>query len=61
MAVAFPADLLSRVGYFGPASGAASAFKRLSRGLDVPIVRVVASRPGLDAVMETMRSCRPLK
>tara|TARA_Y100000590_G_scaffold227562_1_gene256862 strand:- start:34 stop:1077 length:1044 start_codon:yes stop_codon:yes gene_type:complete len=61
MADAFPADLLSRVGYFGPASGAASAFKRLSRGLDVPIVRVVASRPGLDAVMETMRSCRPLK
>ena len=43
---AFPVDLALQVGYFGPASGAAAAFRRLAEGLDTAIVRVVAARPG---------------
>jgi alkanesulfonate monooxygenase SsuD/methylene tetrahydromethanopterin reductase-like flavin-dependent oxidoreductase (luciferase family) len=56
---AFPRDLLRRVGYYGPADGAAAEFRRLAEGLDVAIVRVVASRPGPDAVVATMRAFRP--
>lgn len=53
------ADLLQDVGYYGPASGAAAAFRRLSQGLDTAIVRVVAARPGLDSVLAVMRACKP--
>ncbi len=56
---AFPDEILNAVGYFGPAEGAADAFARLARGLDTAIVRVVASRPGLDSVRAVMRACRP--
>lgn len=59
VADALPTALLRRVGYFGPADGAAEAFRRLAHGLDTAIVRVVASRPGVDAVVATMRACRP--
>lgn len=56
---AFPRELLRLVGYYGPASGAAEAFRRLARGLDVAIVRVVAARPGSESVEAVMRACRP--
>jgi alkanesulfonate monooxygenase SsuD/methylene tetrahydromethanopterin reductase-like flavin-dependent oxidoreductase (luciferase family) len=56
---AFPRDLLTMVGYYGPAAGAAAAFRRLSQGLDTAIVRVVPVRPGPDAVAAVMRACRP--
>ncbi len=56
---AFPRDLLRKVGYYGPASDAAAAFRELARGLDVAIVRVVPSRPGPEAAIATMRACRP--
>ena len=46
---AFPIELAELVGYFGPASGAATAFRRLAEGLDTAIVRVVAARPGLES------------
>ena len=46
LARALPDELLTAVGYAGPASGAAAAFKRLSQGLDVAIVRVLVARPG---------------
>ena len=59
MADAFPPRLLERVAYYGTADGAAAAFRRLSRGLDVAIVRVVAARTGADSVLSTMRACRP--
>ena len=59
VATAFPEHLLRAVGYFGPASGAAAAFKRLAQGLDTAIVRVVASRPGLESVRAAMRACAP--
>ena len=56
---AFPDEILNAVGYFGPAEGAAEAFARLAQGLDTAVVRVVAARPGLDAVRAVMRACRP--
>ena len=55
----FPRELLQRVGYFGPAAGAASAFKRLAGGLDLAIVRVVAARPGVESVLAVVRACMP--
>ena len=56
---AFPPELARRVGYFGPAAGAADAFRSLAAGLDVAIVRVVPARPGPDAVIDTIAACRP--
>ena len=56
---AFPGELARRVGYYGPAKGAAEAFQALADGLDIAIVRVVAARPGGDAVVATMRACLP--
>jgi alkanesulfonate monooxygenase SsuD/methylene tetrahydromethanopterin reductase-like flavin-dependent oxidoreductase (luciferase family) len=59
---AFPVDLASQVGYFGPASGAAAAFRRLAEGLDTAIVRVVAARPGQeDSIRAVMEACQPSK
>ncbi len=56
---ALPDDLLLSVGYVGPPDGAAEALRRLSRGLDAAIVRIIAVRPGPDAVRVAMRACRP--
>lgn len=59
VADAFSPDLLRQVGYYGPADGAAAAFRHLAQGLDLAIVRVVAARPGVDSVLAAMRACRP--
>lgn len=59
LADAFPEDLLNRIGYYGPAKGAAAAFKRLAQGLDTAIVRVVVARPGEAAIRACMRACAP--
>jgi len=57
LARAVPAEMLSAFGYAGPAAGAAAAFRRLSAGLDVAIVRVLVARPGdLEGVRATMRA-----
>ena len=56
---AFPPDLVRQVGYYGPPSGAAAAVRRLAEGLDLAIVRVIAARPGAEAVLATMQACRP--
>ena len=56
---AFPVDLALQVGYFGPAAGAAAAFRRLAEGLDTAIVRVVAARPGQEAITAVMEACQP--
>jgi alkanesulfonate monooxygenase SsuD/methylene tetrahydromethanopterin reductase-like flavin-dependent oxidoreductase (luciferase family) len=56
---AFPVELARLVGYFGPASGAAAAFRRLAEGLDTAIVRVVAARPGVEAITAVMEACQP--
>lgn len=57
---AFPRDLLQAVGYYGPAAGAAAAFRRLAEGLDTAIVRVVPARSGAESVRTVMRACRPV-
>jgi len=59
LAEAFPAELLRKVGYYGPPEGAAAAFGRLAGGLDLAIVRVVPARPGPEAVAKVMRACAP--
>jgi alkanesulfonate monooxygenase SsuD/methylene tetrahydromethanopterin reductase-like flavin-dependent oxidoreductase (luciferase family) len=58
---AFPVDLAQLVGYFGPASGAGAAFRRLAEGLDTAIVRVVAARPGTESVSAVMEACQPAR
>jgi alkanesulfonate monooxygenase SsuD/methylene tetrahydromethanopterin reductase-like flavin-dependent oxidoreductase (luciferase family) len=52
-------DLLLKVGYFGRPAGAAAHFRRLAEGLDTAVVRVIAARPGTDAVVLAMEACRP--
>ena len=54
---AFPRELLRQVGYYGPPSGAAEAFRRLADGLDLAIVRVVPTRQGPSAALTTMQAC----
>jgi alkanesulfonate monooxygenase SsuD/methylene tetrahydromethanopterin reductase-like flavin-dependent oxidoreductase (luciferase family) len=59
VADAFPLEILQTVSYCGSADGAARAFKRLAKGLDTAIVRVVAARPGVESVRAVMEACRP--
>jgi alkanesulfonate monooxygenase SsuD/methylene tetrahydromethanopterin reductase-like flavin-dependent oxidoreductase (luciferase family) len=56
---AAPDELLQAVGYYGPASGAPSAYARLSTGLDETVVRVVTVRPGPEPVLATMSALTP--
>jgi alkanesulfonate monooxygenase SsuD/methylene tetrahydromethanopterin reductase-like flavin-dependent oxidoreductase (luciferase family) len=57
-----PSELLLRVGYFGKPAGAADALRRLSRGLDEAMVRLIcppARRGDLDAAVASIRACQP--
>lgn len=56
---AFPVELARLVGYFGPAKGAAAAFRRLAEGLDTALVRVVRARPTLESTIAVMEACKP--
>jgi len=57
LASAVPDELLTALGYAGAASGAAAAFKKLSQGLDVAIVRVLVVRQGsIEGVRAAMRA-----
>ena len=58
---AAPDELLSSVGYFGPAGGAASAYARLSAGLDETVVRIVSARPGLEPVVAALEALTPAR
>jgi alkanesulfonate monooxygenase SsuD/methylene tetrahydromethanopterin reductase-like flavin-dependent oxidoreductase (luciferase family) len=59
LVAAVPDELLTTVGYYGPAAGAPQAYARLSAGLDETIVRVITTRPGLDKVLETLDALTP--
>jgi alkanesulfonate monooxygenase SsuD/methylene tetrahydromethanopterin reductase-like flavin-dependent oxidoreductase (luciferase family) len=59
VAEAFPPELLQQVGYYGTPDGAAKAFHRLAKGLDVAVVRVIAARPGMGSVLAALQACRP--
>jgi alkanesulfonate monooxygenase SsuD/methylene tetrahydromethanopterin reductase-like flavin-dependent oxidoreductase (luciferase family) len=55
-----PAELALRVGYFGKPAGAADALRRLSRGLDEAMVRLISVRRGdLEACLTAVRACAP--
>ncbi len=56
---AIPPELLLHVGYYGKSDGAAAAMRRLSRSLDMPIVRIIPSIPGPGSIQAVMRACRP--
>jgi alkanesulfonate monooxygenase SsuD/methylene tetrahydromethanopterin reductase-like flavin-dependent oxidoreductase (luciferase family) len=56
---AAPDDLLTSVGYYGPAAGAPSAYARLSTGLDETVVRVITTRPGPEPVLAAMSALTP--
>jgi len=56
---AAPDELLTAVGYFGPASGAPDAYAKLTPGLDESVVRIVTARPGLDPVVAAMAALTP--
>ncbi|HET9898802.1 MAG TPA: LLM class flavin-dependent oxidoreductase [Streptosporangiaceae bacterium] len=58
---AAPDELLSAVGYYGSAQGAAEAYARLSRGLDETVVRIVTARPGLGPVVAAMEALTPAR
>ena len=59
LATAAPDEMLRSVGYFGPASGAASAYAKLSAGLDETIVRIITARKGTAPVIEAMEALTP--
>lgn len=61
LADAFPEAMLTRIGYYGPAKGAAAAFKRIAASLDVAIVRVVVARPGEAEIRACIQACAPGK
>jgi alkanesulfonate monooxygenase SsuD/methylene tetrahydromethanopterin reductase-like flavin-dependent oxidoreductase (luciferase family) len=54
-----PDELLTAVGYYGAAAGAASAYARLSAGLDETMVRVVTASRGLDPVVYALEALTP--
>jgi alkanesulfonate monooxygenase SsuD/methylene tetrahydromethanopterin reductase-like flavin-dependent oxidoreductase (luciferase family) len=61
LVAAAPDELLRAVGYYGPADAAATAFARLSSGLDESIVRVVTARPGLAPVVAALEALTPAR
>jgi alkanesulfonate monooxygenase SsuD/methylene tetrahydromethanopterin reductase-like flavin-dependent oxidoreductase (luciferase family) len=56
---AFPPELCLAVGYFGKAEGAAAHFRKLAEGLDIALVRIVVSKPGMAAARAVIRACAP--
>jgi alkanesulfonate monooxygenase SsuD/methylene tetrahydromethanopterin reductase-like flavin-dependent oxidoreductase (luciferase family) len=56
-----PDEMLSAVGYYGPADGAPAAYARLADGLDETMVRIVTARPGLEPVVAAMEALTPAK
>jgi alkanesulfonate monooxygenase SsuD/methylene tetrahydromethanopterin reductase-like flavin-dependent oxidoreductase (luciferase family) len=55
----FPKEMCLAVGYFGKAEGAAAHFRKLAEGLDIALVRIVASKPGMDAGRAVIKACAP--
>jgi alkanesulfonate monooxygenase SsuD/methylene tetrahydromethanopterin reductase-like flavin-dependent oxidoreductase (luciferase family) len=61
LVAATPDALLSAVGYFGPAAGAAEAYARLTPGLDETVVRIVTAHRGLEPVVRAMEALTPAR
>jgi alkanesulfonate monooxygenase SsuD/methylene tetrahydromethanopterin reductase-like flavin-dependent oxidoreductase (luciferase family) len=56
---ALPDELMSAVGYFGRPEGASEAFKRLARGLDTAVLRMITTAPGPEKVALALESVQP--
>jgi alkanesulfonate monooxygenase SsuD/methylene tetrahydromethanopterin reductase-like flavin-dependent oxidoreductase (luciferase family) len=56
---AVPLELMSAVGYFGRPEGAPDAFRRLARGLDTAVLRMITSAPGPQKVALALESVQP--
>ena len=56
---AFPDEMLSGLGYYGPSSGAADAVRRIAGGADIAVVRVVPAQPGTAAILAILDACQP--
>jgi len=56
---ALPTELMSAVGYFGPPEGAPDAFRRLARGLDTAVLRMITTAPGPQKVALALESVQP--
>jgi alkanesulfonate monooxygenase SsuD/methylene tetrahydromethanopterin reductase-like flavin-dependent oxidoreductase (luciferase family) len=56
---AFPKEMCLAVGYFGKPEGAAEHFRKLAQGLDIALVRIVASKPGMNAARAVINACAP--
>lgn len=57
---AFPERMLRKLGYFGPAAGAADAVRRQVAGADIAVIRVVPSGPGAEPIQRIIRACAPI-
>lgn len=57
LADAFPAEVLSDLAYFGVAAGARSAVERLSRGLDLALIRPVVAPGDAAGVAAVFEAC----
>jgi len=60
LAADVPPALVRQVGAFGTPADAAASFARLSDGLDLPIVRVVAARDPQASARAVIDACAPL-
>jgi len=56
---ALPIELMSAVGYFGRPEGAPEAFRRLARGLDTAVLRMITTAPGPARVALALESVQP--
>jgi alkanesulfonate monooxygenase SsuD/methylene tetrahydromethanopterin reductase-like flavin-dependent oxidoreductase (luciferase family) len=56
---AIPDQILDVVGCYGTPDMVGPQFARLAAGVDIPIVRVVNPRPGLEGARAVIRACRP--
>lgn len=56
---AFPPEMCLAVGYYGKAEGAAEHFRKLAEGLDIALVRIVTSKPGMESARAVINACAP--
>jgi alkanesulfonate monooxygenase SsuD/methylene tetrahydromethanopterin reductase-like flavin-dependent oxidoreductase (luciferase family) len=56
---ALPIEVMSAVGYFGRPEGAPDAFRRLARGLDTAVLRMITTAPGPAKVALALESVQP--
>jgi len=56
---ALPDELMTAVGYFGRPEGAPEAFRRLARGLDTAVLRMITTAPGPEKVALALESVQP--